>query len=129
MKTTTKYWDDNMELHRNAQLDLESVLALKLIEHWGLIAGKPSGKEDSAGRAILALQTPEELVERAFITAGLFIAEAEKRDGIKPLPPMKERIDIMAEMQCARFDAAFDRRHENARPANEEPVQAQTQPD
>lgn len=113
---SNKYWDDDPGAFHHAQLDLESMIALRMIEHWGMVAGKHSDEEDSGGRKYLALQTPEELVARAFIVAGLFIAEAEKRDGIKPLPSLKERAIIHGEAEHARMEAHYPSRHRETGP-------------
>ena len=60
---------------------LTSTIAVDLITKWGLVASTPDG-EDSAGRTKLRLSTPEELVERAIITAELLVAELIKRKHI-----------------------------------------------
>lgn len=63
----------------------EAKLAITLIERWGMVAAKHDG-EDSAGRACLTLQTPEELVERACKTAELAFAELERRGWMLHMP-------------------------------------------
>jgi hypothetical protein len=55
---------------------------LILIEHFGAVAAIQDG-EDKTGRAQLRLQTPEELIERCFKLADLYMQEAERRNGVK----------------------------------------------
>jgi len=61
--------------------ELRADIAMRLIERFGSVAGKTDG-EDTAGRARLTLQEPEELVKRCYAIADLFVAEAERRGDI-----------------------------------------------
>jgi hypothetical protein len=54
-----------------------------------MVAAAPDG-EDSAGRAKLRLATPEELVQRAFVTANLAYWNARQRGLILNLPDLKD---------------------------------------
>jgi hypothetical protein len=63
-------------------LEARAAIALKLIEHFAVVAGFPEG-EDSAGRAKVRLQTANELVKRAFEIADLFVDLAETRSEIR----------------------------------------------
>lgn len=63
----------------------EANLAFSLIERWGMVAAQADG-EDAAGRQKLRLMTPEELVERAFITAHLAFEESRARELALDLP-------------------------------------------
>jgi len=47
-----------------------SLLAVEMVNRWGMVAGMPDG-EDSSGRARLRLATPEELVDRAVEVSNL----------------------------------------------------------
>lgn len=59
-------------------LSPEAVLAMKLLEQWGMATAESTG-EDSAGRAKIALVSPGNLVTRAFDIATAFFAEARAR--------------------------------------------------
>ena len=58
--------------------DQTARMAFALIERWGAVAAEADG-EDSTGRAKLKLQSPADLVKRAFDIAEAAIAEAKKR--------------------------------------------------
>ena len=57
-------------------------IAYQLIQQYALIAGKSDG-EDSANRQKYDLQHPEEIVNRAFQIADLFVAKALERGELK----------------------------------------------
>jgi hypothetical protein len=63
-------------------------MAFELISRWGMVAATPAG-EDSAGRQRLRLQTPSELVDRAFVVADLAFHEARRR-GLMVRTPVAE---------------------------------------
>lgn len=65
------------------------MIAQEMILRWGMVAGAPDA-EDSAGRAKLRLQSPEELIERACSTAQIFWDEAIKRGWMESVPQPKE---------------------------------------
>lgn len=72
-------------VHETEFFQQEARIAVALIERWGAVAAVPDG-EDSTGRQQCRLQTPQEVVERAFETAGLIFEEARKRGLILVLP-------------------------------------------
>ena len=83
----TSYWpDERFHLpglsHWN--LEVRTTIALHLIETYGAVAGKQSQTNDGADRNYLILQTPEELVERCFAIADLFVDTAERRGEVRP---------------------------------------------
>lgn len=71
-------------------------VVLSFLERWGMVQGEDSSKEDSAGRAILTLMPPEEVVKRAFEIVDLAFAEMEKRNWLAQLPDM-EKLGALAE--------------------------------
>lgn len=82
-----EYWqkESDWQLNYDVLFELRASIALDLLKHWGLVAGK-SDREDSSGRAICDLQNPEEAVTRAFNIAELFIQTAESKGYIKNIP-------------------------------------------
>lgn len=89
----SKYDQPSLYIHDDEIIQPEACLAFDLIQKWGLVAGVPDG-EDSSGRTKPRLQTPEELVERAFAAAKLAFTEARKRQLVLnagPLPEAKPR--------------------------------------
>ena len=88
--TVTKFMGkDTFELVDDEYLEMEAKLATLLIEKWGLVAAIPDG-EDSAGRQKLKMQTPDELVQRAFAVASLAMKTARKRGLVYKCPPVKK---------------------------------------
>lgn len=90
-----EYWPNELQMALDKRAatfgmtyELRANIALRLIEHYGAVAGR-RGEDTDQGRATMELQTPEELVERCWKIADLFIEEAEKRNAIK-----KTTIDI-----------------------------------
>lgn len=78
-----KYGDDRC--YDSHVLDLTGRIALKLVEHFGVITGELCG-EDSAGRAKFDAMTPPRVVERACRIAELFVATANDRGWLVPVP-------------------------------------------
>lgn len=76
-------------------MKVEADLAARLIEKWGMVAATETNDEDSAGRAKLRLQTPEEVVSRACRTAELAFAEFRARGWVVPLPSPSEAQELM----------------------------------
>lgn len=70
--------DGNVAISPVDAPDHTARLAFALIERWGAVAAESDG-EDSAGRAKLKLQAPDDLVRRAFDIAQSAVAEAKKR--------------------------------------------------
>ena len=87
-----KYFE--VELHRSFtngfKMEWRSQIALELIRAFGAIAGK-RGSDDSSGKSTLDLQTPEELVERCFKIADLYMATVEQRGDIQPATVSEEQ--------------------------------------
>ena len=71
--------------YRKTALSSPAELALRMVERWGMICCIPDG-EDSAGRGISRLMTPEELIARACAVAELTIIEFDKRGLVLHLP-------------------------------------------
>src|SRR5262245_1007835 len=93
-----QYWpapenDWSGQQHVGFELEGRSELAYRLVSQWGLVAGEQA-KEDSSGRAGIRLQTPEELIERAFRVVDLYFEKAiergELREWVKPEKPEKK---------------------------------------
>src|SRR3990167_9329520 len=86
-------------------LELRARLAFTLIERYGSVAGQPRG-EDSAGRSILDLQTPQELVTRCFEIADLCVQECLSRGLIrKPTKTVDEMAKETARILRLQLDA------------------------
>ena len=88
----SKTWNDferKLQFHDNEFLEQEAVLAGELVRHWGMVAGINDG-EDTAGRTRIRLQTPTELVGRAFDTAKLFFETARAKGLIHTGPELSE---------------------------------------
>lgn len=90
--------------HETEDVEREGFLAISLIEKWGMVAGQPEG-EDSAGRSITRLQTPEELIDRAFTVAELAFARLREKGLIHQLPTIKEINDANIEHKKKKDDA------------------------
>lgn len=85
----TKFGGPRLIVHDTETAEYEAQAAFQLIERFGSVAAVPDG-EDSSGRQRLRLQTPEELVERCFTIARLFMAEARRRNLVHILPDIAE---------------------------------------
>lgn len=79
-----QYWPNELTSNfpLGVLLEIRANIALNLIEHFGSIASKIEG-EDSAGRAKLLLQEPQELVDRCFLIAELFVQQSEEKGLLK----------------------------------------------
>jgi hypothetical protein len=69
---------------------IEADFAESLIARWGMVAAIPDG-EDSQGRSRLRLQTPQELIDRAFEVARIFMVRLESEGHLRDLGPLLER--------------------------------------
>ena len=58
---------------------IEATFISDLILKWGMVAAIEDG-EDSSGRSKIRLQTPQELVDRAFETAKIVFERFKKED-------------------------------------------------
>lgn len=72
-------------------LEQEARIAQEMIAKWGMVAGVPDG-EDSSGRLRLRLMTPQELVDRAFETAKLFMAYARQNNLVHIAPSLTQSL-------------------------------------
>ena len=75
--------------HATEHYDIAARIAMGLVEKWGMVAGKPDG-EDAAGRSKLALLDPDEVVDRAVVTAEGLVAKLRERGHIHKIPGLKE---------------------------------------
>jgi hypothetical protein len=82
--SNNKHWptDPARGATEGHELALRASLAWDLLRAHPLIAGVEDG-EDSAGRSKLRLQTPREIVDRAFQIAGIFVDVAVERGEIR----------------------------------------------
>ena len=92
-----------------AKIGFRARIVLTLIERWGMVAGEIDG-EDSAGRSKIKLQTPEELIERAFKVAELFVARAEA-EGILMANPWS----LMSDQEIGERMGALEHARSHAR--------------
>lgn len=83
----TKFHSKEFHVKNGVAFHVEAELAERLMHHFGSVAGIPDG-EDSAGRSIVRLQTPVELVERCCRIAAIAMEEFEKRGWLLELPDM-----------------------------------------
>jgi hypothetical protein len=60
----SKNYKHSIIQHHRECLNFQGQIFIELIKHFGIVAGKPGG-EDTLGRSILDLQTPEEIIDRA----------------------------------------------------------------
>jgi len=88
-KVVEKFPLTRLVAHETEQLEQTAKLAFDLVGRWGPVAATPDG-EDSSGRAKLRLQTPEELVQRAFGCAELAMAYARTHGHVAIMPDIEE---------------------------------------
>lgn len=88
-KITQKFPLTRLLAHDNEALEQTAKLAFDLIGRWGTVAAAPDG-EDSSGRAKLRLQTPQELVNRAFECAELAMTYARSHNHVAKTPDIDE---------------------------------------
>lgn len=93
--TPSAYWVDRRIITNGVVCQEPAKMAGALIERWGVVAAIVDG-EDSAGRSKLRLQTPEELVQRAFAVAELFYSEAEARGHLLEMPEIMSATQELA---------------------------------
>lgn len=82
-----KYWpgeilEPEKYIKHGFVFSLRAQIAYELIKHYGSVAATKD-KEDSSGRSSLKLQTPQQLVNRCFKIADLFIKKAEEEEDVK----------------------------------------------
>ena len=77
--------------------DGRGLLAVELIARWGMVNGKPTTEEDTAGRAKMDLMEPTEVVERAFTMACLAWAQLEEMEWLVKVPTYQEAETMIQE--------------------------------
>jgi len=90
-KIINEYGFEKLGIHENEVFEQEAEVARELICRWGMVAAEVDG-EDSSGRAKFRLQTPEELVDRAFQTARMFMSAARATELVHVLPDVDQWI-------------------------------------
>ncbi len=99
-------------------LNMRGAIALHLVEKWGTVAGEIADKEDSAGRAVLDVMPPADVVERAFTLADLTVNELEKREWIRSVECTPEELgEKLGTMEAARDSKRYDGLSRRAVPA------------
>ena len=94
-----------------ADLEFRASLALKLVEHFGLVAAKrPEGALDTTDPGVTLLQ-PEALVARCFAIADVFVDTAETRSAIRAVDLAAEK-KAQEDLQMQIFEEATQRRSE-----------------
>ena len=122
MDEKKQYWPNELETVApfGAVFELRAAMAWELVVRYGSVAGKLDG-EDTHGRARLGLQTPEELVERCFKIADLYVDTAEAR-GLLHAPTLTqadklkarlEQEEIARDAACQAFDKRRKERQEH----------------
>ena len=84
-------WGSKMDRapHMTVALNQRALLAVQLVERWGMVAGAPDG-EDSAGRQRLRMMSPDEMVVRATATANRLFREFSDRRWMYEVPEIKD---------------------------------------
>lgn len=77
-------------IHRTFELPTVARLAASMAERWGMVAATPDG-EDSAGRQKLRSLEPDELAERACLTAQALWSRFESLGWLVPIPEPRLR--------------------------------------
>jgi hypothetical protein len=76
------------EASDSAIATLAGRVAIKLAEHFGIVAAMPDG-EDSAGRMKLRLLTPDEVVDRSIAISERLCEQINARGWLIDVPPPK----------------------------------------
>lgn len=88
-------------------LNLRGALAFSLVEKWGAVMGKIE-REDNAGRAILDVMPPQEVVDRAFTVADLAVSELTKRGWIRAVTTTPEAFGAtLGRIESARDEGRY----------------------
>jgi len=87
-----------LSIHETEHIELIGKFMLNLIERWGMVAGDEDG-EDSTGRQKSRLMTPEELVDRAYLTAILTFEKMRTKGFIKIFPTIDQMREQMNEIR------------------------------
>jgi hypothetical protein len=81
--TPLEYWPlSHVDSPLGFSMEARALLAWELLLRVGICTGTPQG-EDSAGRSVLSLLPPQDLVDRAFQIADSFVNKAEARRELK----------------------------------------------
>jgi len=88
-KIQEKYSKLQFVTHNTEILEDEARLAFEMINRWGMVMAIPEG-EDSAGRAMVRLATPDELVTRAFEVSHLAMKQAKIKKLIFKAPDIEK---------------------------------------
>lgn len=111
-----KYFNHQLEVvpFYGVYLELRSGVALRLLEHFGIVAGKRD-KEDTVGRAAYDLQSPAEAVARCFALADAFVDTAESRGDVQ-IHSMtdEERSAKIGKLERIKTDAMYRLKEEKA---------------
>jgi hypothetical protein len=106
-----EYWRTVGFNGASADLEFRASLALKLVEHFGLVAAKrPEGALDTTDPGVTLLQ-PEALVARCFAIADVFVDTAESRGAIRSVDHAAEKKQ-MDDLEAQRFEEMTQRRSE-----------------
>ena len=85
-------------------LEARSSLALKFMEHFGVISARVAG-EDTAGRSKIELMPVDELIDRCFAMADGFIDRAEQRNELRACAEENAKARLIYEESRQRKDA------------------------
>ena len=104
-----KYFLEECLEQMPARLELRARVALTLIEKWGTISAQPDG-EDSSGRQKWKCEPPQDLVNRCFSIAELFVMTGVSLGYILPITMTEgERASALGLLDRARSEARFTR--------------------
>jgi len=93
-EVTDKWANKRIVTHETEIPEMEMRMVMVLVERWAPVAAIPDG-EDSTGRTKLRLQTPAELVSRAFDCAALVMKMGREKKlfyNVGSLPPHDGRM-------------------------------------
>ena len=95
-------------LYRQHFLNRRGELAEQLVLRWGMVTAEDHGKEDSAGRAKLFPQSPQETVQRACDISEAFFAEMEKREWQEGIPAPEVKLERSARQRLKELEDAVE---------------------
>lgn len=96
-------YEPKLVFHHAQHPGQEGSLAVELVARWGTVAAIPDG-EDSAGRAKLRLQTPDELAERAVATSVALFRRLREAGLLVDCPRVPTRAEAKA-AEAAELEA------------------------
>lgn len=108
VKVERRYFDDDAATHPyyGVYFDVEAGIALRLIEHFAVVAAKIDG-EDTAGRSKMELQSATELVDRAFDISAAFVARANKEGRVREAAGVEERIVKAGQLERLKHEQSY----------------------